>query len=111
MHDAGWNQPQNRFAALNPSGVSGVMAALKTHHAMRALGEPIDHFAFAFMAPLIAHDNAITTQSVFQRLVLRLCAPALFVRSVLASNAARCRPAPPASISILSLRLLLVQAR
>src|SRR5260363_322703 len=74
MHDAGWNQPQNRFAALNPYGVSGVMAALKTHHAMRALGEPIDHFAFAFIAPLSAHDNDITTQSVFQRLALRLCA-------------------------------------
>src|SRR5260363_50323 len=44
------------------------MAALKTHHAMRALGEPIDHFAFAFIAPLSAHDNDITTQSVFSGL-------------------------------------------
>src|SRR5260363_365062 len=111
MHDAGWNQPQNRFAALNPQGVSGVMAALKTHHAMRALGKPIDHFAFAFIAPLSAHDNDITTQSVFQRLALRLCAVAVCARCGVASIAARWRPAPPASFSILSLRLLLVQAR
>ena len=39
--------------------VAGVRAALTSHHQIRALGEHVDDFAFAFIAPLGTDQNCI----------------------------------------------------
>ena len=34
-----------------------IVSALETHHALRKLGQPINQFTFAFIAPLGAYDD------------------------------------------------------
>jgi hypothetical protein len=60
-HDAAGDQVQRGFHAVDHQGVAGVVAALKAHHALRLLGEPVHQLAFAFVAPLGAHDHDIAS--------------------------------------------------
>jgi len=41
-----------------------VVASLKAHYALCLVGEPIDNFAFAFIAPLCAYDNYIFSRDI-----------------------------------------------
>ena len=57
-HDAGRNQLQRRLHAPDDEGVTGVVAALETHHRLRVVGQPVDDLALALVAPLSAdHDH------------------------------------------------------
>ena len=58
VEDSRGNQPQHGLLAVDDQRVAGVVAALEAHHALRAVGEPVDDLAFAFVAPLGAdHDH------------------------------------------------------
>ena len=50
--DSARNQLQNELFFPDENRVAGVMAALITRHDVEAFGKQIDHFAFAFVAPL-----------------------------------------------------------
>ena len=52
---------QSGFYAVDDQRMAGIVSALKTHHALRKLGQPIDQFTFAFIAPLGAYDDDMTT--------------------------------------------------
>src|SRR3989338_4100759 len=52
--DAGWDQVQHRFLAADHQRMTGIVPALKAHHAMGVVGQPIDDFALAFITPLSA---------------------------------------------------------
>ena len=56
-HDATWDQVQGGFDAIDDQGVTSVVAALKTHHALGAFGEPINQLALALVAPLGTHHH------------------------------------------------------
>src|SRR5690606_24221801 len=58
MHDAGWDQPQDRLVTVDPQGMAGVVSALEADHALGGLGQPVDDLALAFVTPLGAdhHD-------------------------------------------------------
>ena len=53
------NQAQDGLLAADDERVAGVMAALKADHALRVLGQPVDDFALAFIAPLRADDDDV----------------------------------------------------
>ena len=57
--DAGRDQVQHGFLAGHHQRVARVVAALETHHALRAVGQPVDDFALAFIAPLGADDDDV----------------------------------------------------
>jgi len=42
-----------------------IVPALETHNNIRAIGEPVDNLAFAFITPLGAHNNNITHNKAF----------------------------------------------
>ena len=50
--DAGGNQVQYGFLAVDDQRVAGVVAALEAHDRTDFLGEQIDDLALAFIAPL-----------------------------------------------------------
>ena len=50
---------QDVFLAADDDGVPGVVAALGAHDDVRLLGEHVDDFAFAFVAPLGADQDRI----------------------------------------------------
>jgi hypothetical protein len=52
---------QRCFHAIDHQCVSSVVPALETHDTRSGLGEPIDQFTFAFIAPLGTNDNNVTT--------------------------------------------------
>ena len=57
-HDATGNQVQRGFHAIDHQRMTGVVAALKAHHACGGFGQPIDQLAFAFVTPLgTDHDH------------------------------------------------------
>ena len=58
-HDARGDQLQRRLHALDDQRVAGVVAALEAHHALRMVGQPVDHLALAFVAPLGADDDHV----------------------------------------------------
>ncbi len=58
-HDARRDQLQRGFLALDDQGMAGVMAALETNDAGRMVGQPVDDFALAFIAPLGADDDDV----------------------------------------------------
>ena len=60
-HDAAGDQVQGGFHAVDYQGMSGIVAALKAHHALGAFGQPIDQFALAFVAPLGSDHNDVST--------------------------------------------------
>jgi cytochrome c biogenesis protein CcmG/thiol:disulfide interchange protein DsbE len=53
------HQVKNVLLALDVDGMPGIVAALSADHYIRLLGQHIDDFAFAFVAPLGAHQNRI----------------------------------------------------
>ena len=53
--DAGGDQVQDIFLALDMDGMAGVVAALGADDDVRLLGQNINDLAFAFIAPLGAH--------------------------------------------------------
>ena len=55
--DAAGNKVEDEFFAVDDDGMAGVMAAGVAGHDMVALGEDVDDFAFAFVAPLGAEDD------------------------------------------------------
>ena len=57
--DAAGDQLQNKLLFPDKDGVAGVVAALIARHDVEALGKQVDHFAFAFVAPLRAENNDI----------------------------------------------------
>ena len=57
--DSAGNQLQNKLLFPDKNRVAGVMAALITRHDVEALGKQVDHFAFAFVAPLRAENDDI----------------------------------------------------
>ncbi len=57
--DAGGNQMKNIFLSLCDDGMTGVVAALGADDDIGVLGQKIDDFAFAFVAPLSADEDGI----------------------------------------------------
>ena len=55
-HNARRNQLQGGLLAADDERVSGIVAALKAHHALRVIGQPVNDLALALIAPLGA-DN------------------------------------------------------
>jgi len=45
--------------------MSGVVSALKAHHTLRTLRQPVDKLTLAFIAPLGAHHNNVATFGCF----------------------------------------------
>ncbi len=52
MQYSGRNQRQNGLLAVDDQRVPGIVAALETHHGLHLIGQEIDDFALAFVAPL-----------------------------------------------------------
>ena len=44
---------------LDDQRVAGVVPTLEAHHALGMVGQPVDHLAFAFVAPLGADDDHV----------------------------------------------------
>ena len=57
--NTGWNQVQNSFFAIDNQRMTGIVASLESNHSHRALGQQVDYFPLAFVAPLGANDNDI----------------------------------------------------
>ena len=69
--DAGGNQPQHGLAAADDERVAGVVPALEAHDALRALGQPVDDLALAFVAPLGADDDDVLAHDARIRALAR----------------------------------------
>src|SRR5258708_9473342 len=50
---------QHRLLGSDHQRVAGVVAALEAHHALRAVGQPVDDLALALVAPLGADDDDV----------------------------------------------------
>ena len=50
---------QHGLLAADHQRVAGVVAALEAHHALRAVGQPVDDLALALVAPLGADDDDV----------------------------------------------------
>ena len=48
-----------RRTLANDQGMTCIVTTLKAHYALGVVGEPIDDFAFAFIAPLRADNNYV----------------------------------------------------
>jgi hypothetical protein len=48
---------QSCFHAIDDQGVTRIVTTLETHHTLRTFGQPINEFAFAFVAPLGADHH------------------------------------------------------
>jgi hypothetical protein len=59
------NQVQRRLHPIDDQRVACVMAALKAHDALRHLGQPVDEFALAFVAPLGPDHHDVTACCLF----------------------------------------------
>ena len=59
MQDTGRNQAQDGLLATDHQRVTGVVAALEAHDALRVVGQPIDDLALAFVTPLGADDDDV----------------------------------------------------
>ena len=57
--DAGGGEVKYKFLVFDFYGVSGVVAALVTNYPVGVVGEYIDYFSFAFVAPLRAEEYRI----------------------------------------------------
>ena len=67
MQDAGGDEVQDGFFAVDDEGMAGVVAALVTHDGARFFGEQVDDFAFAFVAPLGADNDEFGIHTGFLR--------------------------------------------
>jgi hypothetical protein len=52
---------QGGFYAIDDQRMASVMTALKAHHALGTLSEPVDQFALAFVTPLGSDDDDVST--------------------------------------------------
>jgi hypothetical protein len=52
---------QRGFHAIDHQGMPCVMAALEAHHTLCSFSQPVHQLAFAFIAPLRAHDDDVFT--------------------------------------------------
>src|SRR4030095_2499749 len=50
-----------RLDAVDDQRVAGVVAALEAHDALRALRQPVDQLALAFVAPLGSDDDHVSS--------------------------------------------------
>ncbi|MNC87362.1 hypothetical protein D3C83_30830 [compost metagenome] len=50
---------QHGLSRADHQRVAGVVPALEAHHALRAVGEPVDDLALALVAPLRADDDDV----------------------------------------------------
>src|SRR5258707_14959400 len=57
--DARGDQVQHGLLAGDDQRVAGVVPALEAHHALRAVGQPVDDLALALVAPLRADDDDV----------------------------------------------------
>ncbi|EHM55229.1 hypothetical protein HMPREF9080_00876 [Cardiobacterium valvarum F0432] len=69
VQDAGGDEVQDGFFAIDDEGVAGVVAALVTHDGARFFGEQVDDFAFAFVAPLGADNDEFGAHVLVPRFV------------------------------------------
>ena len=58
-HDTGGKQRELVGRTVDYQRMAGIVAALKAHHHIGALGKPIDNLALAFVAPLGADDHDV----------------------------------------------------
>jgi len=58
-HDACGEKLEDILLAANVDGMARIRAALVSSHDVKVLGQSIDDFALAFVAPLSAHDNYV----------------------------------------------------
>ncbi len=58
-HDARWQKRELVGLPSTTERVAGVMSALKTHHHVGTLGQPVHDLALALVAPLGADDHDI----------------------------------------------------
>jgi hypothetical protein len=65
--NAGGKQVKDVFGAFGDDGVAGVVAALAADDDIGGLGEVVNDFAFAFVAPLEAGDNSVHEFQIFNR--------------------------------------------
>lgn len=56
-HDAAGDQVQSGLDPVDHQGVTGIVAALKAHHGLHAIGEQVHDLPFAFIAPLRADHH------------------------------------------------------
>ena len=62
--NAGGHEVQHILLLAHIDGVTGVIAARITNHDVRLLRQHVDDFAFAFVAPLGAHENRISHKCI-----------------------------------------------
>ena len=56
---------QSGFDTIDHQRMAGVVAALETHHGLRAFGQPVHQLALAFIAPLGSdHDDVSARFSI-----------------------------------------------
>ena len=60
------------FFAGHHQCVPGVVAALKAHHALGMIGEPVHNLALAFISPLRADDDDVLGHVVIQTIYQKL---------------------------------------
>src|SRR5262249_49456504 len=65
MQNAGGDEAQHEFRAVDVHGVSCVVPALVPCHDIEARGEQIDHLTFSFVAPLRAEYGEIHSRHRF----------------------------------------------
>ena len=90
--DARGNQVQHGLLAADHQRVAGVVAALEAHHALGAVGEPVDDLALALVAPLGADDDDVASTARHLFFFLVLTAEARLLSSIENPVAARGRP-------------------
>src|SRR2546425_8033057 len=59
LKNSRWNEMQHVAAISDADGMSGIVAALITRHAVEAFRKNIDDLTFSFVAPLNAYDCGI----------------------------------------------------
>jgi hypothetical protein len=68
--NTGGNEVQYGFLAGNDQRMSGVVTALETHHGANLLGEQVDNFAFALIAPLCSQYDDRLTHDTHSRMIV-----------------------------------------
>jgi hypothetical protein len=65
MQNARRDQAKNGFLTIDHQGVASIVATLKPHNPTDLLGQPVDDFAFALIAPLGANDDNVSALLAF----------------------------------------------
>ena len=67
-HHVALDQAQHGLPAADDERVAGVVAALEPYDSRRALGQPVDDLALAFVPPLRADDDDVLTHASISRM-------------------------------------------